>query len=279
MYCQPVIDEVERRSKHIELVARLVSVLLSAGAHLHGDVVAHGVLGDAMRVEKIDATVAPLLVSVIPRILAVDYVTTIDEDVSSKFTCRSVTLRSGRSACIKLVLHAYASGQNASTVSKLADFDFQNLSMSSSRLYYRGPQRNLVSMISRIGCKRFALSGSTVPGDAGDHARWMHGALKLLEAGWMMETYSGWVLARWGNLKTGSAAALVRPVGRAIAIPREDSACPICHECFGDSDIVANLECSHNIHAVCMGKGGMCAWLEAGHVTCPCCRADVRSAC
>lgn len=265
----PAIDEVERRLKHSELVARLVSVLLSAGAHIHGDVVAHGVLlGDALRVHRIEASVAPPLVAVLPRILAVDFASS-QEDLSRagrRETTHSLTLRNGRSASVELVLHAHVAAPFRAPV----EFDFQTLSMSASRLYCRVPS-NLVSMIPRVCGRRFALAGAA--GDAGDHARWMRGALRLLESGWMMDASTGWVLARWGNLTTRSAAAHVRP---APGIPLADAVCPICHDRFDNSDIVASLECSHNIHAVCMGKGGMCAWLAAGHTTCPCCRADVR---
>jgi hypothetical protein len=68
--------------------------------------------------------------------------------------------------------------------------------------------------------------------------------------------------------------------GRRLAA--QFDTCPICHDAFLDADVVINLPCSHNMHAVCVSSSatasGLCAWLAAGHVTCPCCRAPFADA-
>lgn len=257
---QVTLDEIDRRQKHTELVARAISVLLSAGAHIHGDAVAHGVLlGDALRVDRIDASVTtPLLVRLLPRILAVDYVVQgEDEDSRDDRSNRSVTLRNGRSASVELVLHVHSNRVQMQLPAAM--FDFQTLSMSSSSMYGRSPA-SLASIIARVCTRRFALSSAAGEGD--HHALMMRSAMRLLQNGWAMETCVGWAVAYWASLRAG------------------ESTCPVCHESFGDQDIVANLACGHNVHVVCnMGSkaGGMCAWLAGGHSTCPCCRADVRN--
>jgi hypothetical protein len=136
-------------------------------------------------------------------------------------------------------------------------------------------------MISRVCTKRFALASGE--GEAADHAERMRKAVRLLDAGWQMEAIAGWVLVRWGTLKARSAALTLRP-GRVTTAPAADAVCPICRDGFEDPDVVANLDCGHNVHAVCggsnklgrTGEGGMCAWMSRDHVSCPCCRADVR---
>ncbi len=69
------------------------------------------------------------------------------------------------------------------------------------------------------------------------------------------------------------------PRASAPAFSSRDTLCPICHDAFHDSDVVVNLPCGHNMHAVCNRSGrvpsGLCAWLAAEQSTCPCCRSPV----
>lgn len=153
------------------------------------------------------------------------------------------------------------------------------------------------------------------------HARAMCVAARLvLERGWRMDDQQvgrrAWVVARRDSLGRargdgclglgvrGSASACPGPSASASAatlpsawppaaadVPSPSPAlmavevCPICHDRFHASDVIVNLPCNHNFHAVCHrddprgagggNGGGMCAWLQSGHGTCPCCRAAV----
>ena len=191
-------------------------------------------------------------------------------------------------------------------------FDFQTMSLAPTRMYVRqfdGLRRpfqtdHVVALLGRVREKRFRLLGG--PMDVRAHGVAMCRAARMvLDDGWRMDAPlggGGWVVAPWSTLCRTPGAVRVRddvsgtfdgdPTlgacmhangngnGHAHAQPPRETLCPICHDVFCSGDVVVNLPCNHNMHAVCNceQQGGLCAWLAAGQATCPCCRAPISSA-
>jgi hypothetical protein len=170
------------------------------------------------------------------------------------------------------------------------------------------PQQSpgILALLERARRGMFCLTAECGPSTADDAGARQHGqamcrALRMvLDQGWRMDDLLGgrraWLVSRWDRLSasrthaTSDADADISDysafwmdglrVTDARRVAKADGVCPICHDDFRPLDVVVNLPCNHNFHAACHGRphgehGGLCAWLEAGRGTCPCCRALV----
>ena len=117
----------------------------------------------------------------------------------------------------------------------------------------------------------------------------------VLENGWRMDDACAgrraWVASRWDRMSQSRLSDLPSMLPASTVF----DTCPICYERFQAADVVINLPCNHNFHAVCYGgraaaasssaeppseeagslDGGICAWLASGTHSCPCCRSEV----
>ena len=154
----------------------------------------------------------------------------------------------------------------------------------------------------------FCLTADALSADVRQHARAMCRAARMvLERDWRMDdalaSRRAWLVSRWDRMRgsrlqqnpqlrsQGDDFWMMDGPRVPFAARSNDETthdhCPICMERFQMFDVVVNLPCNHNFHAACpssapaglaaphVATGGVCAWLVAGHDTCPCCRAAI----
>ena len=270
---------------------RVADVMLALGAHLTGDFVADAIARRSPEdVRLIEASVPASVVRQTTDVLQVaSGVKVVVEGTACNACCgmtRLAVLVSGEHATsIEIRPHSGGiitlDGRGATIA-----FDRHILALSSDRLYKRCPTPVSVrALLGRARAKKFCL----VPGFCrrecplvkqqqvrpANHAHAMRSASNLIsESGWVMDDAmagrDAWVASSWEHV------GLMRLTPGGLD-PMAHDECPICQERFSRSDIVVNLPCNHNFHAVChpASGGGLCAWLETEQASCPCCRVAV----
>ena len=158
--------------------------------------------------------------------------------------------------------------------------DFTILS-SSADMVYIGKQHKpgtVHATLRRLTDRRFCLS--VIPRNP---KKAIQKSAQLISNGWTMDDQihgrEAWVVGRWSDMT-------VRPhkVRRNALHLSNHKECAICLTAFRDTDVVVNLACNHNFHAIqcnsSLHSSSICTWIdsldsEGLRVTCPCCRDHV----
>jgi hypothetical protein len=301
----------------VDTVQRTMDMLYALGCHVHGEAAALVAVGELDLVDTIECTVFPHVVPLVARCLRASGM-----DVMQHHRPGSGSRGSGRkgnvipngtSALGGVSCEIVANGSRSlrldivpfarDAIGQLESgcMDYMRISSSAEMLYSRAPSPatqtipTIHSLLQRLVERRFCLSA--IPANP---VRAIQKSARLVSSGWTMDDRIHgrrvWVVARWGEMTTRPHR--VRGDAACLGTHAE---CAICLTAFAKSDLVINLPCNHNFHAVqchsTNSNNGLCTWAtlrgnayedaEAGAeaeaeaeeaaVTCPCCRGAINA--
>lgn len=290
-----------------DVIHRTMDMLYALGCHVHGEAAAMMTIGEPELVDGIECTVLPHAMPMIARCLGA---AGLDVRRRSEVECTTNSgngngnvIPKGPKAVGGLSLEVAVSGKllhlsivpfvgGAVKELEAGCLDFMRLSSSADMVYSRQHKpgghddfsgkltATVHSTLQRLVDRRFCLSA--IPWNP---KRAIQKSAQLISNGWTMDDKihgrDAWVIGRWSDMT-------VHPhkVRRNALHLSNHKECAICLTAFLDTDVVINLACNHNFHAVqcnSSNSGSFCSWIDSvaapvgnedrrSRVTCPCCR-------
>lgn len=274
------------------VVKRTLDMLHALGCHVHGEAVAYTIIDELDLVKKIECTAPPPVLHLIPSclraarlVVRTENLTLHNEDVDCCVLPLENDKRMFRVMCVENSLCVIAMAYTPLVMRDLGlgCLDFIQMSSTTKTMYLRNNEgastasaTSLTSVMARLMRMQFCLAELTTPPKSA-----IKKAAALVNSGWTMDdnvhSQRGWVVARWLDM-TIRPHEIRRKSCKNLDAHGE---CAICLTAFDDMDVVINLPCNHNFHAVSCGnskKGeGICSWINKhpGPGSCPCCRGSL----